>query len=102
MSMVPLMAPSMIPPVALPPFSGRQPTSSPPTREAAVWRTPKPFQPSAIAPQSTAIFAAAAITSAPSGAPSAAGPTMTIGRSALARISPNAPRSDRDCVPAPM
>ena len=54
-----------------PPLPGTKPTSSAPTREAAVCRTEKPFQPSWIAPTETAALAASDRIAAPSGRASA-------------------------------
>jgi hypothetical protein len=56
--------------------------SRPPTREAAVCRTLKPFQPSRTMLKFCAACAAARSTAAPSGRVSAPGPTMIAGASA--------------------
>ena len=54
-------------PASRPPSPGTKPRSSAPTRDAAVCRTQKPFQPSLTAPNSIAALAASAATAAPSG-----------------------------------
>ena len=58
---------------------GTKPRSRPPTREAAVWRTAKPFQSAVTAPTEPASLAALARTPAPSLRESAPWPTMIIG-----------------------
>ena len=84
----------------LPPFCGRKPRSSAPTRPAAVCRTLKPFQPPSpagpIMPVLRAICAAAARIAAPSARASAPWPTISIG--CLAFFS----ASKAPCLPAAM
>ena len=70
-----------------PPSPGTKPSSSAPTREAAVCSTQKPFQPSFTAPSSIAALAASAAIAAPSGRASAPAPTMISGRSAVFSVS---------------